>query len=116
MPDTTIPSHYRLHAFVCTTIHKNRPGPSCGDHGTEALRLHLKARARALGLADVQVSSASCLGRCDLGPLLVIYPEAVWYSFKTIADLDEILDIHLVKGGKVERLLVPPERSLPATA
>ena len=108
---TEFPSHYRLHAFVCTTVHRNSPRPSCGNHGTEALRLHLKARARELAIADVQISSSSCLGRCERGPVLVIYPEAVWYSFRTAADLDEILDVHVIKGGRVERLLVPPERT-----
>ncbi|CCG41634.1 (2Fe-2S) ferredoxin domain-containing protein [Magnetospirillum molischianum] len=102
--------YFRLHVFICTN---RRPADSaragCGGHGAEAARDHLKSRAKALGLKDVRVNSAGCLGRCELGPVLVVYPDGVWYRFETIADIDEILDTHLGRGGRVERLLLGPD-------
>jgi (2Fe-2S) ferredoxin len=53
-----------------------------------------------------RINRGGCLDRCKDGPLLVIYPEAVWYKYIDKADIDEIIDQHLVKGNIVTRLLV----------
>lgn len=58
---------------------------------------------------DARVNTAGCLDRCELGPTIVIYPEAVWYACKTIEDAEEILQEHVIKGGRVSRLLLPDE-------
>ena len=102
--------YFRLHAFICTNRRPddNKLG-SCAGRGSEALREHLKKEQKRLGLKDVRINSAGCLDRCSKGPVLVIYPEGIWYSFATVADLDEILDVHIVKGGRVERLMLTPQ-------
>ena len=46
---------------------------------------------------------------------MVIYPEGVWYSYRTPEDVDEILRVHLVEGGRVTRLLLHPEDAAPST-
>jgi (2Fe-2S) ferredoxin len=46
------------------------------------------------------------LDRCGLGPILVIYPQAIWYTFVDADDIDEIIESHLVNGKVVERLVV----------
>lgn len=100
---------YRRHVFVCTTERSpDHPHGSCGRKGSDGLRKYLKVRAKELGLKDVRVNAAGCLGRCDLGPTLVIYPEGVWYTYRSPEDLDEILQVHLVEGGRVERLMLQP--------
>ena len=102
--------YYRLHVFVCTNRRSaDHPRGSCANSGSEALRDYLKSRVKELGLPAARVNSAGCLDRCELGPTLVIYPEGVWYRYDTSEDLDEILDIHLVKGGRVKRLMLRPE-------
>ncbi len=102
--------YYRIHLFGCTIRRPDRhPRGSCAARGSEALRDYLKARAKELGLADIRVNSAGCLDRCELGPVMVIYPEGVWYAYKTSEDLDEILETHLKRGGRVERLMLRPE-------
>jgi (2Fe-2S) ferredoxin len=53
------------------------------------------------------VNNAGCLGRCDKGPVLVVYPEGVWYSVNSPEDMREVLTAHVIKGGRCERLLVP---------
>jgi (2Fe-2S) ferredoxin len=47
------------------------------------------------------------LDRCAAGPVAVVYPEAVWYSFVDVQDIDEIVESHLKNGKVVERLLTP---------
>jgi (2Fe-2S) ferredoxin len=54
----------------------------------------------------VRINKAGCLDRCELGPVLVVYPEAVWYTFVDQHDIDEIIQSHLIEGKPVERLMV----------
>lgn len=103
------PLYYRVHVFACTNRRPDgHPRGSCAGRGSEPLRDYLKARAKELGLRDVRINSAGCLDRCELGPVVVIYPEGVWYSMRTTEDVDEILAVHLVGGGRVERLMLQP--------
>ena len=73
----------------------------------------MKDRAKALGLKNVRINSAGCLDRCELGPSVVVYPEGVWYSVPTKEDIDEVLQKHLVEGGRVERLMLQTADKLP---
>lgn len=107
------PDFYRAHIFVCTNERpENHPRGSCARKGAEKLRNYMKARAKELGMGledGVRVNNAGCLERCELGPTLVIYPEGIWYRADNFADIDEILDVHVKQGGRVERLLLKPE-------
>ena len=79
------------------------------DKGAEAAFDHMKARVKKLGLSGegkVRINRSGCLDRCNEGPLLVVYPQAIWYTFVDNQDIDEIIDGHLVNGKIVERLLV----------
>jgi (2Fe-2S) ferredoxin len=49
---------------------------------------------------------AGCLDRCGQGPVVVVYPEEVWYKLESRADVDEFIDSHLIKGAPVERLMI----------
>ncbi len=65
----------------------------------------MKAKAKSAGLDGiVRVNEAGCLDQCEHGVTVVVYPEAVWYGFVTLADVDEIVETHLVGGTPVERL------------
>ena len=69
----------------------------------------IKTRTQAAGLVTdgkVRVNRSGCFDRCGEGPLLVVYPEAVWYTYIDQEDIDEIIASHLVKGEVVERLRV----------
>jgi (2Fe-2S) ferredoxin len=108
------PLYYEKHVFCCTnTRPEGHPRGCCSAKGSEGLRNYLKARAKQLGLERVRINSAGCLDRCELGPNLVIYPEGVWYHYKTQQDLDEILETHLIGGGRVDRLMLRPEDDPP---
>ena len=70
-------------------------------------------RAKELGLTGVRINQSGCLDRCELGPTMVIYPEGVWYSYRSIAEAEEILQSHLIRGKRVERLMLQPSDKLP---
>jgi (2Fe-2S) ferredoxin len=98
-------SFYDKHIFFCTN--QREPGEGCcNDLGAQTMRDYAKDKVKAQGIPGVRVNSAGCLGRCDLGPVIVIYPEAVWYTYIDESDIDEIIDSHLKNGQVVERLKV----------
>lgn len=101
-------SYYRHHVFFCTN-QRTDGRACCQDHNAKALRDHAKQRIKALGLAGpggVRINTAGCLDRCAEGPVAVVYPEGVWYTFVDREDIDEIIDLHLVAGRVVERLKI----------
>ncbi len=61
------------------------------------------------GAGGVRVNQAGCLDRCAGGPVLVVYPEAVWYTYVDKSDIDEIVQSHLQQGQVVERLRLAPD-------
>jgi (2Fe-2S) ferredoxin len=104
-------SYYQRHIFFCLNQRENGEA-SCQDHDAKGAFDHCKARVKKLGIAGpggVRVNKAGCLDRCAGGPVAVVYPEATWYTYVDQADIDEIVDSHLVKGEVVERLLLPPD-------
>ncbi len=104
------PLFYRAHVFCCLNRRPSgHPRGCCRDKGSVRLRNYMKARAKELGLTDVRVNESGCLDRCELGPTLVIYPEGVWYTYRTPEDVDEILEVHVIGGGRVARLMLHPE-------
>jgi (2Fe-2S) ferredoxin len=108
--------YYQHQLFFC--INRRSAGKRCCAEGNaEALRDYAKQKLKKLGLHSAGFSRAntsSCLGRCDEGPVLVIYPEGVWYHYHSTHDIDEIIEQHIQQGKIVERLLLPaspPEES-----
>lgn len=102
-------SYYERHLFFCLNQRANGEA-CCADHAAQAGFDHCKSRVKALGLAGkggVRVNKAGCLDRCAGGPVAVVYPEAVWYTFVDTADIDEIVERHLQRGEVVERLVLP---------
>ena len=111
------PLFYRAHVFCCTNERpEGHPRGCCKHKGSERLRNYMKARAKELGLKDVRINAAGCLDRCELGPSMVIYPEGVWYTVRTPEDVDEILAVHVIGGGRVPRLMMDAPAPAPATA
>jgi (2Fe-2S) ferredoxin len=102
-------SYYERHLFICLNQRPNGEA-CCADHDVQAAYDHCKAQVKRLGLAGkggVRVNKAGCLDRCAGGPVAVVYPEAVWYSFVDKSDIDEIVERHLQHGEVVERLVLP---------
>lgn len=107
---TTAPvSYYQRHIFFCLNERPNGEA-CCSQHDAQAAFERCKSQVKAAGLAgpgQVRVNKAGCLDRCAAGPVAVVYPEAVWYSFVDASDIDEIVESHLKNGQIVQRLLTP---------
>ncbi|HVY12844.1 MAG TPA: (2Fe-2S) ferredoxin domain-containing protein [Alphaproteobacteria bacterium] len=100
---------YTHHIFCCTNRRaEGHERGSCGQKGSEALRSYMKSRAKELGLANTRVNTAGCLDRCEFGPVVVTYPEGIWYRCATKEDVDEML-LALREGKVVERLRLTDE-------
>ena len=97
---------YEKHVFMCTNRRDpGHPRGCCAERDSEDLRNYMKAKAKAMGIANIRINSSGCLDRCEIGPNLVIYPEGVWYRCATFEEIDEVLEVHLAGGGRVERLM-----------
>jgi len=98
---------YERHVFVCTS------GETCPEQGdTEKFVKILRDRAKQAGrAANVRINKAGCFSQCGHGPMIVFYPENVWYSGVQESDLDEIFSSHIVGGKPVERLRYAPGKS-----
>ncbi|MEI8156905.1 MAG: (2Fe-2S) ferredoxin domain-containing protein [Burkholderiales bacterium] len=108
-PTTPLVPYYARHIFFCLNERKNGED-CCAQHHAQAGFDRCKQRVKEAGLAgpgQVRVNKAGCLDRCAAGPVAVVYPEGVWYSYVDEQDIDEIVESHLKNGKVVDRLLTP---------
>lgn len=103
-------SYYRRHIFFCTNQRApDAARPCCNDRGGTEMRAYAKAKIKEAGLAGpggVRVNLAGCMDRCEEGPVCVVYPEGVWYTYVDEEDVDEIVERHLKNGEIVGRLRI----------
>lgn len=102
-------SHFDKHVFFCTN--QRAEGETCCNNlGAQRLRDYAKDKVKALGISTeknrIRINSAGCLDHCDYGPVMVVYPEAVWYTYVDESDIDEIIESHLKNGKVVDRLKI----------
>lgn len=94
------------HLFFCLNQRSN--GEDCCDqHNAFTLFDYAKKRVKELGIAGpgkIRVNKAGCLDRCADGPVMVVYPQGVWYTMVDVDDVEEIIQSHLIAGRTVERL------------
>jgi (2Fe-2S) ferredoxin len=97
------------HVFIC--CNRREPGHArgcCDPAGSESLQKAFKKALAERGLnRRMRANKAGCLDQCEKGPTVVVYPDAVWYGGVTEADVNEIVEQHLIGGTPVERLLMP---------
>lgn len=101
-------SFYKQHVFFCCN-QRDGGKACCNDYGASEIREYAKNRVKELGLSGkgkVRVNMAGCLDRCEMGPVLVVYPEETWYTYVDREDIDEIIREHLQNGRVVERLKI----------
>jgi (2Fe-2S) ferredoxin len=95
------------HVFCCTNLRaEGHPLGCCGSRDAKVLREYMRMQLRQLGITSVQVSASGCLGQCNRGPAVVVYPEGVWYTVETTQQADMLIEQHLVQGQKAEALLM----------
>jgi (2Fe-2S) ferredoxin len=95
---------YRTHVFVCTSG-DTCPGQGDVDKFVKTLRGEV---ARAGLVSEVRINKAGCFSQCGHGPMIVVYPDDVWYAGVQEADLAEIFRSHVLSGIPVERLRYEP--------
>ncbi len=101
-------TYYNKHVILCTN-QKAAGKQCCANSGGEEFFNHMKTRLLELelhGPGQIRVSKSGCLGRCSSGPCIVIYPEGAWYTYSSFADIDKIIESHLITGKPVEELLI----------
>ncbi|MBO5945723.1 MAG: (2Fe-2S) ferredoxin domain-containing protein, partial [Clostridia bacterium] len=89
----------RAHVLVCG-------GTGCTSSGSNGIQEAFNEQIAAFGLAEeVKLVQTGCFGLCALGPVVIVYPDGTFYSRVTPDDVKEIVEEHLLKGRKVERLV-----------
>ncbi len=99
-------SHFKHHVFFCINQRDNTE-TSCEKFCASRLQNYAKQRIAALqlnGTGKIRMNKSGCLDRCEQGPVMVVYPEAIWYTYLDESDIDEIIEQHLIAGKPVERL------------
>lgn len=100
---------FEKHIFICTNQRpQGHAKGSCNPGGGGELHQLFKAGVARRGLKGrVRANKSGCLDQCEHGPTVVVYPDAVWYGGVSPADVDEILDSHIVGNQPVDRLIIP---------
>lgn len=100
------------HIFIC--CNRREPGNSrgcCDPDGAQALKDCFKRELKARGLTPaVRANQAGCLDQCELGPAVVIYPQAIWYGHVQLHDVPRIIAETIVGGRVIEDLLIADEQ------
>jgi (2Fe-2S) ferredoxin len=102
-------SRPQRHVFVCTQQRPpGHPRGSCASQGSTALLQAFWAELqKRQAYEQVAITYSGCLGPCEGGANVVVYPEGTLYQRVTTADVNEIFDSHLIGGTPVERLQAP---------
>ncbi|MDH5361275.1 MAG: NAD(P)H-dependent oxidoreductase subunit E [Gammaproteobacteria bacterium] len=101
-------SYFKYHVFFCTNQREGSE-PCCENCNATEIRGFAKKRIKELGLSGagkVRINTAGCLDRCGQGPVIVVYPEATWYTYVDREDVEEIISEHLQNGRIVKRLQI----------
>ena len=100
---------FRQHIFCCLNQRPDgNPRGCCGEVRGMEIRTRFAQALASHGVKDCRANKSMCLDRCEHGPVVVVYPEGVWYRIEDVArDVDEIVREHIVGGKVVERLQLP---------
>jgi len=96
------------HIFVCTNQRPaTDPRGCCDPSGKAELQRVFKVKLAQRGIrGTVRANKSGCLDQCEHGPNVVVYPEAIWYGGVTVADVDDIIESHIIGNKPVERLVI----------
>ena len=101
-------SHFEHHVFFCCN-QRDEGEMCCNNLGATEAQTYAKDRINQLklkGKGNIRINKSGCMGRCEEGPVIVVYPEGVWYSYVDTDDVEEIIQEHLIHGRIVDRLKI----------
>lgn len=101
-------SFFKHHVFFCINERANNEA-CCQQFGASSIQAYAKKRIQELnlsGVGQIRINRAGCLGRCSEGPILVVYPDNIWYQYIDEDDIEEIIQSHLINGKIVDRLKI----------
>ena len=101
-------SYFKHHVFFC--CNQRGDGEACcnalGASDAQAYAKDRIAQLKLKGKGKIRINKAGCMDRCDDGPVIVVYPDEVWYQYVDKEDIEEIIQEHLINGRVVERLKI----------
>ncbi|HBB53324.1 MAG TPA: 2Fe-2S ferredoxin [Legionellales bacterium] len=103
--------YYEKHIFVCTN-QKPDGKKCCANSKNQEIASYLKDKIQEMGCwgpGKWRVSTSGCLGRCQKGPCLLVYPDNIWYRIENFADADKIVHQHMQMGQPVKKLQILEE-------
>jgi (2Fe-2S) ferredoxin len=105
-------ARYKRHILICENVRdEDHPRGSCGRKCAEDIRMAFKTALKNRGMTTTyRANKSGCLDACEHGPVVVVYPDGVWYGGVTAADVDEIIEEHVIGGKPVTRLLIDDRR------
>ena len=99
-------SHYKKHVFVC--VNQRPDGKKCCNNANgEELFSYMKEKCKSLKLhrkGEMRINKSGCLDMCAKGPVLVIYPDNVWYKIRSKDCVDKIIDRHLINNDVIKEM------------
>ena len=94
-------SYYEKHIFVCENIREEGKRVSCGRAGSKKLKDYLKLKTKELCPdKNIRINMSGCLDRCEEGPVIVSYPEGIWFSLKNENDIDLFVKEYILENSE----------------
>ncbi|TYQ16489.1 UNVERIFIED_CONTAM: (2Fe-2S) ferredoxin [Acetivibrio alkalicellulosi] len=96
----------KYHVFVCSSsrINGQQKGYCYSKESVDVVQRFIEEIEGRELTDEVMITNTGCFGICNLGPIVVVYPEGVWYKEVTVDDVEEIVESHFENGEKVTRL------------
>lgn len=107
-------ARFRRHILICENERaEGHPRGCCARKGGGELTAKFKEELRSRGLSTkFRANKSGCLDACEFGPVVVVYPDAIWYGGVTVEDVLEIIESHVIGGEPVQRLMIQDKRFL----
>jgi len=97
---------FDVHVFVCCNQRSGNEKLSCGEEHGLQLVAEFKKQLKSIPNMRLRANKSGCLGICDFGPTVAIYPDGIFYVGVQVADVSEIVESHILGGKPVERLML----------
>ena len=97
--------NYDYHIFCCVNERVGGERTSCKKRDSHLFRNYIKQKVKDNNIKNVRVNQSGCLDKCEAGPVIVIYPQGIWYKCESFKDADDIVN-SLKTGDMIQRLLI----------